>query len=64
MNKIQKALILVTLALLLTISAMAQIKPTATYEYVKRDSSLYLDLYKSANSAENYTVVLFSVADS
>ena len=57
MNKIQKALILVTLALLLTISAMAQIKPTATYEYVKRDSSLYLDFYKSANSAENYTVV-------
>lgn len=35
----------------------AQITPTATYEYVKRDSSLYFDFYKAPNSADNYTVV-------
>ena len=35
----------------------AQITPTATYEFVKRDSSLYFDYYQTPNSADNYTVI-------
>ena len=52
-----KKLILCILVTITAICTHAQITPTATYEYVKRDSSLYLDFYKSANSAENYTVI-------
>jgi Carboxylesterase type B len=53
----KKAFTSLLFVVLIAACATAQIKPTATYEYVKRDSSLYFDFYKSANSAENYTVV-------
>lgn len=52
-----KKLALCILVTITAICAYAQITPTATYEYVKRDSSLYFDLYKTANSADNYTVI-------
>lgn len=45
------------LFLIVAVVSSAQIVPTATYEFVKRDSSLYLDFYKADNSAENYTLV-------
>ena len=53
----KKAFTSLLFVVLIAACTNAQIKPTATYEYVKRDSSLYFDFYKSANSAENYTVV-------
>lgn len=40
-----------------TISLFGQVKPTATYEFAKHDSTLYLDYYKTANSDTNYTVI-------
>ena len=52
-----KKLALCILVTITAICTMAQITPTATYEYVKRDSLLYFDFYKSANSADNYTIV-------
>lgn len=52
-----KKLALCILVTITAICAQAQITPTATYEYVKRDSSLYFDLYKTANSADSYTVI-------
>lgn len=57
MYRAAKILALSILAVITTIEASAQIKPTATYEFVKRDSSLYFDFYKSEKSAENYTLV-------
>ncbi|MBQ4009521.1 MAG: alpha/beta hydrolase fold domain-containing protein [Bacteroidales bacterium] len=52
-----KKLALCILVTITAICAYAQITPTATYEYVKRDSSLYFDLYKAPNSADSYTVI-------
>lgn len=57
MHRTAKTLTLSIFAIIASLCTNAQIKPTATYEYVKRDSSLYLDFYKSANSADNYTVI-------
>ena len=52
-----RKIILCILLVMTALCTQAQITPTATYEYVKRDSSLYFDLYKASNSADNYTVV-------
>lgn len=57
MNTTAKALAILVCTTLASLCMQAQITPTATYEYVKRDSSLCFDLYKTANSAENYTVI-------
>ena len=57
MQAIIKTLVLSCFAIIATLCSNAQIKPTATYEFAKRDSSLYFDFYKSAHSADNYTVV-------
>jgi len=57
MYRTVKILALSILVAVIAIETSAQIKPTATYEYVKRDSSLYFDFYKSEKSAENYTLV-------
>lgn len=52
-----KRLVLFILVTTTALCLQAKITPTATYEYVKRDSSLYFDLYRTANSADNYTVI-------
>lgn len=52
-----KRIILCILVAAFAFCAQAQIAPSATYEYVKRDSSLYFDLYKTTHSVENYTVI-------
>ena len=52
-----KRITLCILTVIMALCSYAQITPTATYEFVKRDSSLYFDYYQTPNSADNYTVI-------